>query len=547
MRRADIIAHYGGASAAAFHRTSLFTRMETNARAPRTPRAYHNFSSESNCVILWAIINTHMMQTTLDSILQSRFALDALRPLQAQIIHNLMDGTDALVVMPTGSGKSLCFQLPAIAMREESGGEGVGLVFSPLIALMEDQVAALRKKGIKASFVNSTVRKQERLKRYKKLAAGEYELFYATPERMEKPDFREALDQVPGGVNLLAIDECHCVTKWGHDLRPAYQKIGQFRKELGVPITIALTATATKPVREDIRAVLGLSIDEMPLFAAPVDRPNLKLSSSIVWDDGEKIEHIKAIASKTNATGIVYFTLIKNLDQMADRLQGAMPGREIEIYHGRLPPRERSRVYNRFIEAGPDDGLILLATNAFGMGVDKPDLRYIVHAQIPASIEAYHQEVGRAGRDGADSICELLYCQDDLAIQQEFIRWQNPSADFLMSVMSAIEARFTEDDFDDDDLRLMVIGKGHAHGMGGGIMDYALIRLAQLGAIELTSIRSETGGRGRYRFVRSLDDDELDPNQIEEKRQRDLMRLLDVVNLTKAESIPAFVSEYFDL
>jgi len=487
------------------------------------------------------------MQTALDSILQARFGLDALRPLQAQIIHNLMEGIDALVVMPTGSGKSLCFQLPAIAMREESGGEGVGLVFSPLIALMEDQVAALRKKGIKASFVNSTVRKQERIKRYKKLAAGEYELFYATPERMEKPDFRQALDQVPGGVNLLAIDECHCVTKWGHDLRPAYQKIGQFRKELGDPITIALTATATKPVREDIRTVLGMSIEDMPLFAAPVDRPNLKLRSSVVWDDAEKIEHIKAIASKTNATGIVYFTLIKNLEQMADRLHEAMPGREIEIYHGRLPPRERSRVYNRFIKASPDDGLILLATNAFGMGVDKSDLRFIVHAQIPASIEAYHQEVGRAGRDGADSICELLYCQDDLAIQQEFIRWQNPSADFLMSVMSAIEARYMEDDFDDDDLRLMVIGKGHAHGMGGGIMDYALIRLAQLGAIELTSIRSETGGRGRYRFVRSLDDDELDPTQIEEKHQRDLMRLLDVVKLTKAESIPAFVSEYFDL
>ena len=181
------------------------------------------------------------------------------------------------------------------------------------------------------------------------------------------------------------------------------------------------------------------------------------------------------------------------------------------------------------------------------MGVDKPDLRYIVHGQIPASIEAYHQEVGRAGRDGEDSICEMLYCQDDLAIQQEFIRWQNPSADFLMSVMSAIEARYTEDDFDDDDLRLMVIGKGHAHGMGGGIMDYALIRLAELGAIELTSVRSETGGRGRYRFVRSLDDDELDPAVIEEKRQRDLLRLLDVVKLTKADSIPEYVSEYFDL
>ncbi len=204
-------------------------------------------------------------------------------------------------------------------------------------------------------------------------------------------------------------------------------------------------------------------------------------------------------------------------------------------------------MYNRFIEAGPDDGLILFATNAFGMGVDKPDLRYIVHTQIPASIEAYHQEVGRAGRDGEDSVCELLYCQDDLAIQQEFIRWQNPNADLLMSVMSAIEARYTDDDFDSDDIRLMVVGKGHAHGMGGGIMDYALIRLAELGAIEMTSIRSETEGRGRYRYIRSLDDTELDVSGIEAKNQRDLMRLLDVVKMTKAESIPEYVSAYFDL
>ena len=485
-------------------------------------------------------------QRLLETTLQDRFGLKALRPLQREIIDRVMDGGDALVVMPTGSGKSLCFQLPALAMREQSGGEGIGLVFSPLIALMEDQVAALKAKGIKAEFVNSTVGKQERLKRYKRLAAGEYELFYATPERMEKPDFREALEQVPGGVNLLAVDECHCVTKWGHDLRPAYQKIGQFREELGEPITIALTATATKPVREDIRNVLGLGEDEMPLYAAPVDRPNLTLRAREVWDDKEKIDRIKAISRELGGTGIVYFTLIKDLEVMAGMLQRAMPRREIEIYHGRLPARERRRVYGRFIEATPDDNLLLCATNAFGMGVDKPDLRFIVHAQIPGSIEAYHQEVGRAGRDGEPSVCELLYAQQDLAIQQEFIRWQNPSADLMMQAMSAIEARFTEDVFDSDDLRVMVIGKGHAHGMGGGIMEYVLIRLAELGAIEPVSIMGEDGGR-RYRYVRTLDDEEVDASQIEEKSKRDLMRLLDVVKMTKSPSIPAYVSDYFGL
>ena len=485
-------------------------------------------------------------QTLLNRTLQDRFGFDSLRPLQSEIVERVMDGGDALVVMPTGSGKSLCFQLPALAMREESGGEGIGLVFSPLIALMEDQVSALKAKGIRAEFVNSTVGKKERKKRYERLASGEYELFYATPERMEKADFREALDQVPGGVNLLAVDECHCVTKWGHDLRPAYQKIGQFREELGEPITIALTATATKPVREDIRRVLGMSNEEMPLFAAPVDRPNLTLRAREVWDDKEKIERVKAISMELGGTGIVYFTLIKDLEVMAGMLKRAMPRRDIEIYHGRLPPRERKRVYERFIKATPEDNLLLCATNAFGMGVDKADLRFIVHSQIPGSIEAYHQEVGRAGRDGKDSVCELLYAQEDLAIQQEFIRWQNPSADLMMQAMSAIEARFTEDDFDSDDLRVMVIGKGHAHGMGGGIMEYVLIRLAEYGAIEPVSVMGEDGGR-RYRYVRTLDDDEVDASQIEEKAKRDLMRLLDVVKMTKSPSIPAYVSDYFGL
>lgn len=486
-------------------------------------------------------------RSLLAQILSDRFGLDALRPLQGEIIERVMGGGDALVVMPTGSGKSLCFQLPALAMREQSGGEGIGLVFSPLIALMEDQVAALRARGIKAEFVNSTVGKRERLRRYKQLAAGAYELFYATPERMEKDDFREALGEVPGGVNLLAVDECHCVTKWGHDLRPAYQRIGTFREELGEPITIALTATATRPVREDIRQVLGLGEEAMPLYAAPIDRPNLTLRAREVWDDRDKIERIGAVARESGGTGIVYFTLIKDLEQMAGRLAEAMPERDIEVYHGKLPPGQRSAVYRRFIGATPGDNLLLCATNAFGMGVDKADIRFIVHGQIPNSIEAYHQEVGRAGRDGAPSVCELLYAQEDLAIQQEFVRWQNPGADLLMGTMSAIEARFSEDDFDSDDLRVSVIGKGHAHGMGGGIMDYVLIRLAELGAIETVSLGGERGGARRYRFVRPLDDAQVDPEQIEQKHQRDLLRLLDVVKMTKAPSIPGYVGDYFGL
>lgn len=479
-------------------------------------------------------------------ILKARFGLDALRPLQAEIIDHLMGGGDALVVMPTGSGKSLCFQLPSILMREECGGEGVGLVFSPLIALMEDQVAALRKRGIRAACVNSTVPKAERARRIERLARGEYELFYATPERMEKAEFRDALARVPGGVNLLAVDECHCVTKWGHDLRPAYQKIGAFRELLGNPITVALTATATKAVRDDVRAVLGAGERSMPLFAAPVDRPNLALRAEEVWNDQQKIDRIADVARRNHGTGIVYFTLIKDLERMESDIARAVgDGRKVEIYHGRLSPERRRRAYQRFIGAQPDDGLLLLATPAFGMGVDKPDIRFVVHAQMPASVEAYHQEVGRAGRDGDPSECLLLFGQDDLAVQQEFVRWQNPPPDLLMRVMSDIENKFAHDDFDADDVRLATIGKGHAHGQGGGVAEYTLVRLADLGALERASV--QMGGETRYRFVRAIDDTEIDAAEIEAKHKRDLIRLLDVVKLARADDLAGFVRAYFEL
>lgn len=479
----------------------------------------------------------------IDSVLKERFKLESLRPLQSEIIDRVLSGRDALVVMPTGGGKSLCFQLPALVNKQRLNG-GVTLVFSPLVALMEDQVAALRKKGISASFVNATVPKVERLKRYSKLARGEYDLFYATPERMERADFTEAIAAVSGGVTLLAVDECHCVTKWGHDLRPAYQRIGEFRAQLGNPTTIALTATATEPVRADVRRVLGGNEDSMPMFVAPVARENLELRAREVWGDDEKVQAIERVANEVGTTGIVYFTLIKDLHPMSEKIRRAMPGHEVLVYHGRLDAQQRRRVYRRFIEARASDKLILCATNAFGMGVDKADIRFIVHAQIPGSIEAYHQEVGRAGRDGKDSVCELLYAQEDLAIQQEFVRWQNPSADLLMGTLSAIEARFADTEFDSDDLRVHVIGKGHAHGMGGGVMDYVLIRLADLGAIEATGFQSDEG-LTLYRFVRGVDDELIEPTTLEEKHKRDLMRLLDVVNLTMSDDIAASVSAYF--
>lgn len=478
----------------------------------------------------------------LNRVLRERFGHDALRPIQRAVVERLLAGGDAMLVLPTGGGKSLCYQLPAVALPASKDGPGVTLVFSPLIALMEDQVQALKARGIRAAYINSTLSRRDRERVQQDLAEGAFEIIYATPERMLKDEFNAALERVPGGVRLLAVDECHCISKWGHDLRPAYRQVGEFRRRLGAPPTVALTATATAEVRADVREVLGLNEQEMPLFAAGIDRPNLELDALEVFSDDEKIERIVATAAQYGGTGIVYFALIKDLDRMADALRPRLRaiGRQVDIYHGRLDGREKKRASRRFTEAGPDEGLTMLATNAFGMGIDKPDIRFIVHAQTPGSIEAYWQEVGRAGRDGEPSRCLLLYQQEDLAIQQQFVDWKNPPPGLLRELDLALATKYGSQghgDFEADELRLDVLGKGQ----GGGIVEHAVIELEHLGVIERTGVGE------RYRPVRRLADADLDEAEIAAKKRRDLERLLGVVQMVRSANIRERVLEYFGI
>lgn len=349
--------------------------------------------------------------------LQQYFGFQDFRGDQGEVIKHTLLGGHSLVLMPTGMGKSVCYQLPAKLLP------GLTLVISPLIALMKDQVDKAAQRGFRVAQINSSLSKSERESNYLKLKQQAFELIYVTPERFRKPEFIEALKG--NTISLLAVDEAHCISQWGHDFRPDYSRLSEIRKLLGNPTTMALTATATREVREDIVRQLGLAIDQVKLFNHGIERPNLALRVEEVYGVDEKIRAIVALRHQIKGPIIVYVSLISTLQKISKELQRL--GLFHFDYHGQLPEKLRKRNQERFIQSSD---ALMIATPAFGLGVDKADIRAVIHAEVPGSLEAYYQEVGRAGRDGARAEAILLYDADDLTIQMDFIKWANPDPGF---------------------------------------------------------------------------------------------------------------------
>ena len=460
--------------------------------------------------------------------LQEVFGFEDFLDGQETVIDEILSGRDGSVVMPTGGGKSLCYQLPALCR------EGVTLVVSPLIALMKDQVDALEERGVAVTLINSTLTWNEQKERLDGMKSGAYRLVYIAPERFRASSFMSALSDVK--IEMVAIDEAHCLSQWGHDFRPDYMRLGKALEKMGRPQCVALTATATPIVREDIRGVLNLR--EPFESISGFERPNLSFTITPVEKVAQKYGRLKKVLAE-NKTGIVYCATRKKVEEVAETIHSW--GLKCIAYHGGMSDQEREDTQNAFISREAD---IAVATNAFGMGIDRSDVRFVVHFEIPGSVEAYYQEAGRAGRDGEASVCELLFNYADTRTQEFFIDGVNPGPGmirdvyqfFLNEADDTYEVHRTLDEVKD--------AIGAKNGMAIGAALGALIRGRWVERFDVPGMRAK-GTRLLKPDVLTRDLT-LDEAALEEKERRDREKLEKMVQLCYANTCrQQWVLEYF--
>ncbi|MDL2358000.1 MAG: ATP-dependent DNA helicase [Pseudomonadota bacterium] len=364
-------------------------------------------------------------RNAIGKLLRGVFGVERLRDGQQQVIDSVLDGKDTLAIMPTGSGKSLCYQIPARMLG------GTTIVVSPLISLMKDQLEKLTELGIRAAQINSSLTADEQQAALDGIGDRSHEIVFCTPERLAQAEFLAVLKQID--IALVVIDEAHCISQWGHDFRPAYLEMAAAIDALGRPPLLALTATATDDVVADIARQLGRA--RLNVINTGIYRPNLHYSVVQVVNQREKIGAALRIVRHSDGFGIVYAATVKAAEDMLAALRDA--GESATIYHGKLPARERKQNQDLFMDG---QRRVMVATNAFGMGIDKSDTRFVIHLQVPANLEAYYQESGRAGRDGNDAWCTLLFLQDDKRVQQFFLVKHYPDAAQLRAVYHTVLA-----------------------------------------------------------------------------------------------------------
>jgi ATP-dependent DNA helicase RecQ len=364
------------------------------------------------------------MHINLSEQLKTRFGWDSFRPGQREILESLLLGKSCLGLLPTGAGKSLTYQFYS------SLKGGITLCVTPLIALMEDQVTKARDLGLQAQFIHSQISAQEKAKRLENFEQGRYQLFFVTPERLQKPEFKKVLKNLK--IDLFVVDEAHCISLWGHDFRPDYAKLGELRQEIGHPLTLALTATATQEVQKEILSQLNLESEN--LIFAGLKRKNLKVSVIEVFGLEKKMESLVPQLQKRTGAILIYVTLIRTAEEVFRDLK--KKGFDVLIYHGDLEPRKRRSEMKRFMQ---DPMAIMVATPAFGLGIDKSNIRAVFHLEPPASIESFYQEMGRAGRDGQMSEALLYYDEEDLTIPMQFIQSAHPENSFIRKVYQLIK------------------------------------------------------------------------------------------------------------
>jgi ATP-dependent DNA helicase RecQ len=355
--------------------------------------------------------------------LRKVFDLKRLRPGQSDVVERALQGHSTLAVMPTGAGKSLCYQLPAVLLP------GMTVVVSPLVALMKDQCDTLQALGVAAFQVNSAIGTEALAASRSAIDAGQARIVLTTPEQITDPGLIAALARHP--VSLVVVDEAHCVSQWGHDFRPAFLEIAPAVRALGGPAVLALTATATPAVMDEITAQFGIA--PANVVKAGAYRPNLQLAVEQLARPADRLPRALEILAGCEGTGIVYTATVKSAEALYDKLAAA--GESVGLYHGRLPAARRSQAQDDFMDGRVR---VMVATNAFGLGIDKPDIRFVLHYQMPSSVDAYYQEAGRGGRDGQDARCTLLYVRQDRALQQFFNTGRYPTLGDLQAVHTTL-------------------------------------------------------------------------------------------------------------